>query len=115
MIILPLIYLVLAAKLTVTNTTNNDGTDLDVEMVIDVNFPDPSAIKIGSTYWAFGTQGATTNHVQIARADSLYGPWKVLDKDALPEVGAWSRGAETPKNVTAVKGGVWAPHVIPIV
>ena len=124
--ILPLIFLALAAKSAVaatqsipdamnSNITNNNGTDLDIRMVIDVNFPDPSSIKIGSTYWAFGTQGNTSHHVQVARADSLYGPWEVLKQDALPTVGAWSRGADTPSNVTAIKGGVWAPHVIPIV
>jgi arabinan endo-1,5-alpha-L-arabinosidase len=66
--------------------------------VIDQDFADPDVIRVGSTYYAYATQGAGY-HIQVARSSDLE-HWTVLDRDALPAVGAWARDDET-----------WAPGV----
>ncbi|KAI9828000.1 MAG: hypothetical protein M1819_006843 [Sarea resinae] len=67
---------------------------------INANFPDPSILQVGSTWYAFGTNSNGIN-VQIATSED-FKTWTVLKgQDALPKTGEWSNGYN-----------VWAPDVI---
>ena len=70
--------------------------------VIAANFPDPSIIQVGSSWYSFATNNGVHN-VQIATSND-FNTWTVLDQDALPRVGAWSNGQN-----------VWAPDVVQVV
>ena len=69
--------------------------------VITSNFPDPSFIKAGDTYYAFGTN----NGVMTPWATSTdFDNWTVQQGSALSGAGSWSNGKD-----------VWAPSVVQIV
>lgn len=73
--------------------------------VIGSNFPDPSIIRVGSTWYSFATNnndGSGSTHVQIAKS-SDFNSWTLLGKDALPNLPGW---------VYAANPAVWAPDVI---
>lgn len=73
--------------------------------VISSNFPDPSIVKVGNTWYSFGTNtqdGPSGIHVQIAKS-SDFNSWTVLGKDALANLPGW---------VYAANPAVWAPDVI---
>ena len=71
--------------------------------VIQDNFPDPSIIQVGSTYYAFSTNSGG-KHVPYATSPD-FNTWTVAaGQDALPTVGAWSNG-----------NNVWAPDVLQVV
>ncbi|KAF2235082.1 glycoside hydrolase family 43 protein [Viridothelium virens] len=68
--------------------------------VITQNFPDPSIIKVGSTWWAFATESAGTG-INIPMASSTdFKTWIVTSQDALPNTPPWV-------NMTAQ--ALWAP------
>ncbi|KAI0002306.1 glycoside hydrolase family 43 protein [Xylariaceae sp. FL0662B] len=70
------------------------------EPSLDPDFPDPSIIQDeGGSWYAFGTAG-NGNQIQVAKADDLYGPWDLLDTNALEDAGPWASGRNT-----------WAPDV----
>ena len=66
--------------------------------VIDQDFADPGALKVGDTYYAYATNFGSTN-VQVARSKDLV-HWEMLN-DALPILPAWA----SPNNT-------WAPEVM---
>ncbi|WP_170177596.1 family 43 glycosylhydrolase [Thermomonospora umbrina] len=68
--------------------------------VIDSNFPDPTVLRVGSTYYAYATNDGPTE-LPIATAPTVNGPWKRLAGDGLPRLPGW-----------AVAGRTWAPEVI---
>jgi len=68
--------------------------------VINLDFPDPTILEDGNNFYAFAT-GGNGHNIQVATASSKYGPWTVLQQDALPRTGAWSNGEN-----------VWAPSVL---
>ncbi|KAK7515195.1 glycosyl hydrolase [Phyllosticta citriasiana] len=72
--------------------------------VISSNFPDPSIVKVGNTWYSFGTNlgDQTTPHIQIATS-SDFKTWSLTGEDALPTLPAW---------VSFSKPAVWAPDVI---
>ncbi|KAK0647877.1 Extracellular endo-alpha-(1-_5)-L-arabinanase 2 [Lasiodiplodia hormozganensis] len=73
--------------------------------VIGSNFPDPSIIRVGNTWYSFATNnndGSGSTHVQIAKS-SDFNSWTLLGKDALPNLPGW---------VYAANPAVWAPDVI---
>ena len=63
---------------------------------IDSDFPDPGALVVGDTVYAYATNTPAVN-VQVATSDDMRS-WKVQEKDALPELPAW-----------AAPGKTWAP------
>ncbi|KAH9909631.1 endo-arabinase [Xylariomycetidae sp. FL2044] len=73
--------------------------------VLNVDFADPALFRGNETegWYAFATSG-NGKQVQMARApnwrDTPYGPWQLLDKDALPYPPLWATGQNT-----------WAPDV----
>ena len=72
-----------------------------LQPVLAVNFPDPSVIQGKDEIWyAFATESGN-NSIQVATSEgsNLFGDWKLLDTDALPEA-AWTSGRNT-----------WAPDV----
>jgi beta-xylosidase len=71
----------------------------NISPVINANFPDPSILQDGDTWYAFGTNSGGHN-VQVATAPAVGGPYTVLDQDLLPKVGSWSDGLN-----------VWAPDI----
>ncbi|MCJ1312143.1 hypothetical protein MMC25_005817 [Agyrium rufum] len=66
--------------------------------VITSNFPDPAIIKVGSTWYAFGTNNGAGNIPMGTSTDLVH--WK-LGGDALPTIGTW-----------AIGGNTWAPDVV---
>jgi beta-xylosidase len=73
--------------------------------VITRDFPDPSVLAVGGTYWAYSTAsgyGRGVRHVPVARSGSMTGPW-TDGGDAMPTLPPW---------MDAAKGGsIWAPDV----
>jgi beta-xylosidase len=70
--------------------------------LLQENFPDPAFIKVGDTYHAFATN---SNGKKAPHATSNdFNTWTLTGDDALPNVGAWSTGAN-----------VWASDVIQLV
>ncbi|MGI8815001.1 MAG: glycoside hydrolase family 43 protein [Pseudonocardia sp.] len=73
--------------------------------VISRDFPDPSVLAVGSSYWAYSTAsgyGSAVRHVPLSRAIGLHGPW-TDGGDAMPALPSW---------VDSVRGGsIWAPDV----
>jgi len=73
-------------------------------VVLDQDFPDPSVLKAGGTYWAYATQTFLGNgqRVNIQGASSMDLVHWTYGNDVLPVKPAWS---------TQV-WNFWAPHVI---
>ncbi|KAL1636921.1 hypothetical protein SLS56_001018 [Neofusicoccum ribis] len=97
------------ALLSIASLVNAAPLDLAKRVVagpvIGGNFPDPSIVKVGSTWYSFATNsqdGANGVHVQIAKS-SDFNSWTLLGKDALPNLPGW---------VYAANPAVWAPDVI---
>lgn len=67
-------------------------------VVLNQDFADPDALRVGDTYYAYSTSNHHGN-VPFATAPSVFGPW-TRGGNALPNLGAWADG-----------GGTWAPHV----
>jgi beta-xylosidase len=61
------------------------------------NFPDPGALLVGGTWYAYGTNGPTGNVPVLTSSDLVH--WSPAG-DALPQVGKW-----------ASAGNTWAPEV----
>ena len=72
--------------------------------VLSVDFPDPSVIKVGNTWYAFGTQSVYDNtniHIQVATSPD-FSTWTLSQgTDALPNLPGWASN----------DGNVWAPDV----
>jgi arabinan endo-1,5-alpha-L-arabinosidase len=73
-------------------------------VVLDQDFPDPSVIKVGTTYWGYATQtflgnGQRINIQSASSTDLVHWSWA---GDVLPVKPSWS---------TAV-WNFWAPHVL---
>lgn len=66
--------------------------------VYDDNFPDPGALKVGDTYYVYGTNDGIHNVPVLTSTDLV--DWK-LAADALPVLGEW-----------AEPGRTWAPEVL---
>lgn len=71
--------------------------------VIQRNFPDPSAIKVGDIWHAFATNNNNDGQVQVATSMD-FESWTYLNINALPDAGPWSTGK-----------AVWAPDVVQLV
>ncbi|MFC4913267.1 glycoside hydrolase family 43 protein [Actinomadura gamaensis] len=71
-----------------------------VAKVMSQGFADPGALKVGRTYYAYGTNGPS-RHMPVASAPSALGPWKLNGADGLPKLGAWANPRKP----------VWAPDV----
>jgi hypothetical protein len=65
--------------------------------VFPFDFPDPDIIRVGTTYYGYGTNSATGNVQMIQSTDLVQ--WKVLG-DALSHLPPWARS-----------GSTWAPGV----
>ncbi|KAH7166092.1 glycosyl hydrolase [Dactylonectria macrodidyma] len=88
-------------KITLNWPTEGMGKRQDAALapVIDQNFPDPAVLQDADGQWvSFSTSGGGY-HIQVATADDPFGPWTVLDQDALPGDG-WTSGSN-----------FWAPDV----
>jgi len=66
------------------------------------DFPDPAALKVGDTYFAYATN-RNSHNVQVATSSDFIN-WNLTNKDALPKTGAWSNNK-----------AIWAPDVIQLV
>jgi len=71
--------------------------------VIQTNFPDPAILQVGTSYYAYATDGNGKN-IQVARSPDLI-HWTLLPVDALPTTPSWAQPVGT---------YVWAPDVIQI-
>lgn len=72
-----------------------------LRLALQDNFPDPSFIKVGDTFYAFATTNGKQN-VPVAVSNDFV-DWHLTGEDALPEVPSWS------------SGGIWAPDVVQLV
>ncbi|WP_165959024.1 family 43 glycosylhydrolase [Actinomadura sp. KC345] len=72
-----------------------------VEPVIESSFADPTVIKVGRTYFAYGTNNGQAD-MPVATAPSPTGPWRLSLGDGLAHLPAWAAG-----------GWTWAPEVVP--
>ena len=73
-----------------------------LHLAIKPNFPDPSFIEVGGTYYAFATNNGRQN-VPMAKSHDFH-EWDILDdQDAMPTVPNWSGGE------------IWAPDVVQLV
>ena len=76
--------------------------------VLSGDFPDPSVIKVGNTWYAFGSQSLYDNtniHIQVATSQD-FSTWTLSSgTDALPNLPSWASN----------DGNVWAPDVNQIV
>ena len=72
--------------------------------VLDQDFPDPSVIKVGGTYWAYATQTVLGNgqRINIQSASSTDLVHWTYGNDVLPTRPSWSNYV----------WNYWAPHVI---
>jgi beta-xylosidase len=70
--------------------------------VIRTNFPDPSILPVGDTFYAFATNGSGRN-VQAARSQDLVN-WEGLG-DAMPGLASW---------IKISRSDVWAPEAIQV-
>jgi Glycosyl hydrolases family 43 len=68
--------------------------------VYPFDFADPFVLRVGGTYYAYGTN-ATTGNVQVIESTDL-SRWSTLP-DALPALPRWARANST-----------WAPAVLPV-
>ncbi|MBV9029887.1 MAG: family 43 glycosylhydrolase [Pseudonocardiales bacterium] len=88
-------------------TTIGAGLPARIEPSISHDFPDPTVLSVGGTYYAYSTAsryGGRTLHVPVRRSTRLTGGWSHA-RDALPELPAWV-------DTTAPgEGSVWAPAV----
>lgn len=73
---------------------------------IGSDFPDPSIIQVGDTWYSFATNGSGVN-IQLASTQNVQGSWNFKGGyDALPTLPAWA---------STTKPDVWAPDVVQIV
>jgi arabinan endo-1,5-alpha-L-arabinosidase len=97
----PATAVALAPSPTVPQATATLGPDMFVNPVLNQDFPDPDALKVGDSYYAYATGNtAATTSVQVARSEDLV-HWEVLP-DAMPTFPPW---------VEPDHGLVWAPEV----
>lgn len=78
--------------------TSQDTARASPPFVINQDFPDPDALRVGSTYYAYATNSAAVN-VQMATSPDAR-TWSLSSSDALPTLPAW-----------ATRGRTWAPDV----
>ncbi|KAE9969405.1 hypothetical protein BLS_005359 [Venturia inaequalis] len=72
---------------------------------IEIDFPDPSIIQVGDTWYSFATNGNGVN-VQFSSTKSVQGSWaRSAGYDALPTLPAWA---------SATRPEIWAPDVVQI-
>ena len=73
-------------------------------VVLDQDFPDPSVIKVGQTYWAYATQTilGSGQRVNIQSASSMDLVHWTYANDVLPVKPSWS----------TLVWKFWAPHVV---
>ncbi|WP_051468241.1 glycoside hydrolase family 43 protein [Actinomadura oligospora] len=89
-----------SSALPAADSVNAAATPRTPTKVMSQGFADPGALKVGRTYYAYGTRGAV-RHMPVASAPSARGPWKLNGTDGLPKLGAWANPAKP----------VWAPDV----
>jgi beta-xylosidase len=73
--------------------------------VIRQNFPDPSVLRVGGVYYAYGTNSDTMNIVTATSRDLVH--WSAVN-EALPQPGTWAD--QSPPSPT--RNQVWAPEVM---
>jgi beta-xylosidase len=88
-------------------TTTGAALPAPIEPSIPHDFPDPTVLSVGGTYYAYSTAsryGAKTFHVPVQSSRRLTGGWSHTH-DAMPELPAWV------DHTAAGDGSVWAPAV----
>jgi beta-xylosidase len=72
----------------------------DDGLVYPFDFPDPFVLRVGSTYFAYGTN-STEGNIQIIQSTNL-SQWSAVG-NALPNLPSWAK-----------PGGTWAPSVLEV-
>jgi arabinan endo-1,5-alpha-L-arabinosidase len=88
-------------------TTTGAALLARVKPSIPQNFPDPTVVSVGGTYYAYSTAswyGAKLFHIPVVSSTSLTGGWGHAH-DAMPELPAWV------ESTPAGEASVWAPAV----
>ena len=96
--VLPLSFLCVLAQLNQTASI--------VKPVLARNFPDPTVVAHGGSWFAFSTSSNKKNVQAAVSADFIKHNWRILDDvDALPDPGPWAMNDQN----------IWAPDVIQLV
>jgi len=82
-----------------------------LQLALPYDFADPSIHIYNNTSYAFATNNGNNINVQLASKPSSSSTWSLWPGyDALPNVGSWSVGLQTPNGWP--QHNVWAPNVI---
>jgi len=88
--------------------TNLLERDINFQIGIAADFPDPSAVKYNGAYYAFATNSENIN-TQVATSNNFI-TWNLISGyDALPDPGTWTKATASANWKDA---SVWAPNVI---
>ncbi|KAF2165110.1 glycoside hydrolase family 43 protein [Zasmidium cellare ATCC 36951] len=95
---------VFALLLNTINAAPLEKRATDLKPVITTDFPDPTIIKVGNTWYAFASQSAYDyKDIKVQLATSTdFNTWTVTGKDALGSMAPW---------VKTDGPAVWAPSV----
>jgi len=88
--------------------TNLLKRDVNFQLGIASDFPDPSALKYNGIYYAFATNSAGIN-TQVATSSNFITWTLISGYDALPDPGNWTTATASANWKDA---SVWAPNVI---
>jgi beta-xylosidase len=93
-----------------TPPTPTLGPGMFTNPVINRDYPDPDALKVGDTYYAYATNAGSMN-VQAAKSTDLV-HWTLLH-DALPALPKWAEGGNTwaPEVTTSADGKTYVMYV----
>lgn len=73
--------------------------------VIRQNFPDPSVLRVGGVFYAYGSNSATANIVEATSTDLVH--WSPVT-EAMPTLAPWANQAPP----SPERHSVWAPEVM---
>jgi len=88
-------------------TTTGAGLPARIRPSIFHDFPDPTVMSVGDTYYAYSTAswyGTKLFHVPVVSSPRLTGGWSQA-RDAMPALPIWA------DHTAAGQGSVWAPAV----
>lgn len=93
-----------ASASSLWNHTNSNN--YTAKPVLAKNFPDPTLVESGGSWYAFATSGNGKNVQAAVTGNFLDHDWRLLsDTDVLPDPGVWAVN----------DGNIWAPDVIQLV
>src|SRR5690349_15528017 len=90
-ITLSLLLLILIANINCTHQTIPQQSVNHHNLVLNIDFPDPTVINVNGTFYAYATQApqdGKMNNIQLATSKNLFN-WTYMG-DALPQKPLWA-------------------------